>query len=448
MRHEPPSGARTLFRGALILSQDESMGELIGDVLIDGDTIRAVGTSLDAVDADVVEAKGFALLPGFVDTHRHTWQTALRGLTVGDTLAQYQQKVQRRFGALYGPEDVFAGNLLGAVGALTSGITTLCDESHIQNSPAHTDAAVDALAASGIRAVFDYGWPSVESAEWMVDSKRLHPTYVRELQATRFGGRSTVGLVSLQMMVRGPVMTPMEVTRADMRFARELGLRMSIHVGRGSIEALHGAGLLGPDVTLIHCSDNSPDELGLLVSTGTCVSVAANIELNMAGLGAPPIRALMGLGIRPSLSVDVETTVGGDMFSTMRAALISQNAEEIYGSTAVEPSQRFDSRDVLGFATIEGARAAGLGERVGSITAGKQADLILIDLTDVNLAPATDAVGVIIGAGHAGNVDAVLVAGKPVKWAGRLTDYSLERRAVELATASRDRLVARAGSSH
>lgn len=437
------ASSRTLWKGALVLSQDEDHGELRGDVLVDGDTIVSVATHIDAADAAVVDVRDFAMLPGFVDTHRHTWQTALRGVTAGKELAEYQALVQRRFGPAFTPADVYAGNALGALGALDAGITTLCDESHIQNSPRHTDAAVAALRDTGIRAVFDYGWPSTESAAWMTNSSRLHPDYIRELHRDQFAGRRTHGLLSLQLMARGPAFTTPDVTQRDLELARELDIRVTMHVKRGSIDALDSLGFLDDRLTLIHCSNNDEDELRKIVDAGAFASVAANIELNMVGLGAPPVRTFHRLGMRPSLSVDVETTVGTDMFSVMRAALISQTAEEVYGGPVGGP--RVTSRDVLAMVTIEGARAAGLGHAVGSITPGKQADMVLIKLTDLNLVAAPDPVGAIVAAGHAGNVDTVVVAGRVVKRRGELLDTDLVSRISGMAVRSRERLTQETG---
>lgn len=437
-QHTPRPSARTLWKGALILSQDPAVGELRGDVLVDGATITEVSAHVEADDGTVVDASRFALLPGFVDTHRHTWQTALRGITAGKDLAEYQAVVQRGFGPRCTPADVYAGNALGALGALDAGITTLCDESHIQNSPQHADAAVAALRDTGIRAVFDYGWPSTDSAVWMTKSSRPHPDYIRELHRDQFMGQRTQGLLSLQLMARGPAFTQLDVTRRDLALARDLDIRTTMHVKRGSIDALESLGALDDRLTPIHCSTNDEDELRKIVDAGAFASVAANVELNMVGLGAPPVRAFLNLGMRPSLSVDVETTVGGDMFSVMRAALISQTAEDVYGSP--RPGARVSSRDVLAMATIEGARAAGLGHAVGSITPGKQADFVLVDLTHVNLVAAPDPVGVIVASGHAGNIDTVVLAGRVVKRRGALLDDDLVSRVSRLAIASRERL--------
>ena len=429
-----------LIKGGHLLTQDPTLGELRGDVLIrDGEIVSVARSIASTPGVETIDAGGCAVLPGFVDTHRHTWQTALRGMAAGDTLEGYQRKIQGRFGALFAPEDVYAGTLLGAVAAGQCGVTTLCDESHVQNSPAHTDAALAALRASGIRAVFDYGWPSIDAPSWMQNSRKTHPTYVRELQKSPTW--NDYPLVTLQMMLRGPLMCPIDVVRHDVAFARELGLRSVMHVIGGSIAALDEAGLLGSDMTFIHCCDSSEAELKMVKAAGAFISSSPNLELNMLGLGAPPIRRFLAAGIRPSLSVDVETSVSGDMFSVMRAALMSQTAEDLYvGDGPALP--RFTPRDVIAFATIEGARACGLDDRVGTLTPGKRGDVILIDMREVNLAPVEDEYvpDVIVSSAHPGNVRTVIVDGTVIRRDGCALDASLMERGRTLAQQSRQRL--------
>lgn len=431
----------TLLKGAFVISQDPDVGEQRADILVEDRRIKAVGPSLDAGDAEVIEAGEFAILPGFVDTHRHTWQTALRGLAAGATLAEYQHLIQGRFGRLFTPEDVYAGNLLGAVSAAQTGITTLCDESHVQNSSAHTDAAVRALKDAGARAVFDYGWPSVDAPKWMNNSALTHPTYVATLQQTAFTDPDDQ--VTLRMMLRGPLMTPIEITRHDLDFARSLGLRSAMHIIGGNIAQLHEHGLLGPDLMFIHCCDSSDDELAAAAAAGATLSSSPNLELNMSGFGkTPPIRRFLAAGLRTSLSIDVETSVAGDMFSVMRAALSTQTLDDLQMQDGHDRWPRLTPRDIVSFATIEGARACGLDDRIGSITPGKQADLLMIRMSDANLAPVEPdgIVAQIVTSAHAGNVDAVMVAGRFVRRDGRPCDPEAVERAVALARESRARL--------
>ncbi|MGE0704177.1 MAG: amidohydrolase family protein [Pirellulaceae bacterium] len=433
---------RTLFRGAFVVTQDPELGEMRGDLLVEGGLIKAVGASLEATGAEVIDASEFVILPGFIDTHRHTWQTSLRGLAAGATLEQYQHLIQGRFGRLFTPEDVYAGNLLGAVSAAQSGITTLCDESHVQNSPSHTDAAVRALKDSGSRAVFDYGWPSIDAPKWMNNSSLTHPTYVAELQKSAF--TEPDALVTLRMMLRGPLMTPIEVTKHDLAFARSLGLRSAMHIIGGNIAQLDKNRLLASDLMFIHCCDSSDEEIAAVAEAGASISSSPNLELNMSGFGkTPPIRRFLAAGIRTSLSIDVETSVSGDMFSVMRAALSTQTLDDLQMQVGHDQWPRLTPRDVLGFATIDGARACGLDDRVGSITPGKQADLLMVRMSDANLAPVepTSIVAQIVTSGHPGNVDSVMVSGRFIRRNGKATNSVAVDRAVELSRESRARLM-------
>jgi 5-methylthioadenosine/S-adenosylhomocysteine deaminase len=437
---------RVLFRNAYLLTQDRALGSFRGDLLVEEDAIAAVGHNLPTSDAEIVDGSEYAVMPGFVDTHRHTWQTALRGLATGATLQEYQHLIQGQLGRLFTPQDVYAGNLLGALAAAQSGITTLCDESHVQNSPAHTDAAVKALRDSGVRAVFDYGWPSVDAPKWMQNSSLTHPTYVRELQQREFQGADE--LVTLRMMLRGPLMTPIEITRKDLAFARDLGLRSAMHVIGGNIKELAVHGLLGNDLMFIHCCDSSDEELRLTAQAGASVSSAPNLELNMAGFGAfPPMRRFLEAGLRPSLSIDVETAVAGDMFSVMRAALMLETVQSITATQSGNAGQRVTVADVLEFATINGAMGCGLDARFGSLSPKKKADLILIRLSDANLAPIDDATAArqIVSSAHPGNVSDVMVGGRFLRRDGRPTNSAQIEEAVSRASHSRLRLLKQAG---
>ena len=438
-----PQG-RILIRAAHLLTQDPVLGDLVGDVLIDDGVIVEVGTGIDASGATVIDGTDRAVLPGFVDTHRHTWQGAIRQVGTGWDFPTYRQHIQLTWGPQFTPDDVYIGNLVGALGALDAGITTLRDESHIQNSPAHTDAAIAALRVSGIRAAFAYGWPSIESDKWMLRGEATHPDDIRRVRSEVLSDDDA--LVTLQAMLRGPELSTLEVTAQDLAMARELGIRSSMHVGNGpwgpqyrGIGSLGEAGLLGEDLLFIHCCTSDDEELKMLADSGGHASVSAAVEAVLPGLGAPATGRLLACGIRPSLSVDTEASVAGDMFNVMRAALSAQNVGVSIDPAGYASLPAFTPADLLAMATIEGARASGLDHRTGSITPGKDADLIILRLDDANLLPANDIAASIVGAGHPGNIDTVLVAGQVRKYQGQLVGVDrtdLRHR----AEASRERL--------
>ncbi|PHV66978.1 amidohydrolase family protein [Williamsia muralis] len=442
----PIPAGRILIQGAHLLTQDDTIGDITGDVLIDDGRIVEVGVGLDATGATVINGTDRAVLPGFIDTHRHTWQGAIRQVGTGWDFPKYRQHIQVTWGPQFTPDDVYIGNLVGALGALDAGITTLRDESHIQNSPEHTNSAIAALRDSGIRGVFAFGWPSIDSNKWMLRGEATHPEDIRRVRTDLLADDDA--LVTLQAMLRGPELSTLEVTTKDLQMARDLGIRSSMHVGNGpwgpqfrGIGSLGDAGLLGEDLLFIHCCTSDDEELKMLADSGGHASVSAAVEAVLPGLGAPATGRLLAHGIRPSLSIDTEASVAGDMFNVMRAALSAQNVGISIDPGTYDTLPAFTPADLLAMATIEGARASGLDHKTGSITPGKDADLIMLRLDDANLLPANDIAASIVGAGHPGNIDTVLVAGQVRKYQGRLVGLDLTgiRRRAE---ASRDRLFA------
>ncbi|GAA3166238.1 hypothetical protein GCM10020001_109390 [Nonomuraea salmonea] len=443
---------RILIKGAYLMTQDERLGDLAGDVLIADGTIQEIGPDLQDGQARVIDGSGTVVLPGFIDTHRHNWQGALRGLGPAWTYEEYRSRVQIGLGQYFEPRDVHIGNLAADLLSIDAGVTTVRDESHISNSPEHTDAAIAAHWESGIRAVFDHGWPSTEAEAWQFGSDRTHPDDIRRVRRDVL--TDDTARVTLNAMLRGPELSTPEVAEHDIRLARELGLRISMHVGLGewgakqqAIGRLAGSGLLGSDMTFIHCCTSTDEELRMIAAHGATASVASALEVFMPGLGQPATNRLLAAGVRPSLSVDTETIVSGDMFGVMRAALAYQ---QLVVAGAAGPMDRapglptFDAADLLSFATIEGARACGIDDRTGSLTPGKEADLIMIRIDHANLLPATDPAAAIVANGHAGNVDTVVVAGRALKEGGVLKGGET---VFEQAAASRDRLFRAAGLS-
>lgn len=418
-----------LIRGGWVLTLDADDRELRhGDVLIGDGRITAVGTQLAAPPgAEVIDATGMVVLPGFVDTHRHTWQTMLRHRGGSWTLDDYRRILLSDRANRVGPDEVYAGTLLGALSALDSGVTTLVDWSHIQNSPAHADAAVRALTDAGLRAVFAHGWAGG-------DFGSPHPADIRRVRERLLPDDDA--LVTLAMAARGPDFTPADITAADFRLARELDIPISIHVAGGrpgsrpdSIAGLDAAGLLGPDLTVVHATAAGPDDLARLAGHGFGVSISPQTELTMPGVGAPgTVYRLRTAGIQPSLSTDTETATATDMFTQLRLALADDRS-------AAPDGDLLSPREVLRMATGYGARTAGLHDRTGSIEVGKAADIVLVRGTDLNLAPLTAPADALVLAAHPGNVDTVLVAGRTLKRGGRLLADTAHARTLAAAAA-------------
>ncbi|MCW6005423.1 amidohydrolase family protein [Micromonospora sp. CPCC 205371] len=438
---------RILLRGGHILTMDPALGEIPeGDILIEGERIAAVDRHIDA-DAEVVDVSGRIVIPGFVDTHRHTWEAAIRGCAPNATLDDYFVEVLDTFAPVYRPEDVYASNLAGSLECLNAGITTLVDWSHINNTPEHPDAGVRGLQEAGIRAQYAYGSANLALADYWFESKIAIPKDdVRRVRDTYFS--SSDGLLTMAVATRGPGFCVDDVVRAEWEMARELGLPITVHVGMGRlagrfgmIKMLDAMNMLGSDTTYIHCCYFSDEEWRLVADSGGTISIAPQVEVQM-GHGWPPVVKSMEYGLRPSLSIDVVTTVPGDMFTQMRSAFGVERVRALASFwERNEPAEGLlTAAQMLEMATLNGAHVVGLEDRIGSLTPGKQADIVLIDTRGINVTPVHDAVTAVTLCADVSNVEAVLVAGQFRKRDGKLlADVDRARGLVEN---SRDHLLA------
>lgn len=406
-----PTGRLLIRNGCVIDTEPEPTVRRGTDLLIDGDRIAAIGTGLPADGARIIDATNRIVLPGFVDTHRHVWQAALRGAAVDVDLAGYFELIQHRYAPRFRPADVRIGNLLGALDCLAAGITTVQDFSHIQLTPEHAEAAVAGLREAGIRAVFGYGLP-------VTNSDPLPAEPVRALRDRHFGVADQ--LLTMALAPGGPAYRPMDVVRADWQLAEELDLPIVTHIGSSPVAAepvgeLRRAGLLRPNTLYVHGNSLADSDLRLIADSGGAVAITPAVEARM-GHGAPMIGRLRRHGIRTGLGVDVVTSVAGDLFAVLRAAWLTSHLTD---------SPRVTPADLLRMATMDGAAALGLADRIGSLRPGKQADVVLVDTDAVNLATAErhDPIGAVVAAAHPGNVATVLVAGRVVKRDGVL-DYA------------------------
>ncbi|HEX6301519.1 MAG TPA: amidohydrolase family protein [Acidimicrobiia bacterium] len=411
-----PQPGRRLLKGGTVISLDPAVGDFTpGDVLIEADKIVSVGPNVTADDAEVIDATGMIVLPGFVDTHRHIWEGLLRNIGTDVPLegrTSYISFVLHKLAPAFRPEDAYVGNLISALGAIDAGITTLLDWSHIQGSPAHTDAVVEALEDSGLRAVFAYGFP------WWGKWEERQPSWFVRAATEHFATKEQ--MLTLALAAPGPEFTDFEVSRDHWKLARETGARITTHVGVGSygqdgkVQEFGEVGLLGSDTTYIHCTTLNDTEIQMIVDTGGTVSLASPVEM-MMGHGMPPIQKFLDRGLAPSLSVDVETNVPSDMFNQMRSVLALQRS-----LASAREKTPVSTRDVLRWATLEGARANGLEHKVGTLTPGKQADIVLLRTDRINVTPLNDPVTAVVAGMDTGNVDTVIIAGRVMKRGGTL----------------------------
>ena len=430
-------GGRLLLKGGCVLSLDPKVGDFdTADVLIDGSRIAAIGPNLTAT-ATTIDASNTIVMPGFVDTHRHMWQGALRNSLPNGLIGDYSREILGLRGHMR-PQDVRIGDLVSALGAINAGVTTVLDWSHIGNTPEHTDAAIDGLRSAGVRAVYGFGAG--------VGPSNRYPDDIRRLRKQHFSSADQL----LTLALAGG-MSPKEWA-----IARDVGAPISVHAG-GSLAGLEKS--LGPDVTYIHCTTFTEGAWKLVAGSGGHISIACPIEMEM-GMGIPPIQQSLDHGIRPSLSVDVETEIPGDMFNQMRSVFTLQRMLATNpgigdrgtgiggrgsGAGGKQPAL-LTVRDVIEFATIAGARANQLERRIGTLTPGKDADIIMLRTDAINVMPLNNAYGAVVLAMDTSNVDTVLIAGKIVKQGGRLVGVDLTRIRKE-AEASRDYVAGKAGWS-
>ncbi|GAO07070.1 amidohydrolase family protein [Streptomyces lydicamycinicus] len=415
-RHHSP---RLLLRGGLVI--DTAPHPVVHphtDVLVEEGRIAAVGRGLPFDEADtgleVIDARELIVLPGFVDTHRHVWQAVLRSAAVDESLDSYLGRILGDLSGRFTPADVYTGNLLGALECLDTGVTTVQDFSHVQYTPEHSAAAVEALEEAGIRAVFGYGYP-------VFDDTARRADWVRQVRTRYFP--SGEALLTMALAPVGPSFAPPETVREDWLLARELGLPIAVHVTAGPvamrpIAALQEQGLLTAGTLYVHGNSLPDSELRLIAESGGAVAITPAIEASMR-FGAPMAGRLRRAGIPTGLGADAVTSAPGDMFSQMRAALMSSHFDGDGDGEADAPTVK--AADVLRMATAEGAEALGLADEVGSLGIGKRADLVLLRADALNLAPvAHDPIGAVVTAAHPGNIDTVLVDGRPVKRNGQL----------------------------
>ena len=572
---DPPGGTgrpgrRYVIKGGSVMTMDG--GEFAqADVVVEGTKIVAVGPGVgEGVSGEVIDATGRIVMPGFIDTHHHQFETALRGFladgvlindgdsasgpkgSLGEDNYAYFEQILLGFAPIYRPQDVYINELFGALSQLDDGVTTVHDVSQIHHTPQHSDAAIQALFDSGKRAAFGYFEGAGEKVANLTAAQGgsqalfgvvASPGYAYPNDATRiynefFSGQSVAPTVVtgmgsnrsysgglgriapsydklVTMIMGGEVYLSDAVTEASWKIGRQLGLQIAAHIlspfdirpsfdllaqGRGGstngVNGGPGDTGIGPDNLFIHMTGMSDAAWQVVKAQGAQVSLAVPIEMNMRH-GMPPILKLQSLGMEPSLSVDVECTLTADFFTQMRSAMnqqrtiVNQMTLDTQGNAALagqaaslpnpldwglpEDQNALDAqpiftpgappgwpqypngqipaplttRDVLRFATINGAKGLGLDGKVGTLTRGKEADIIILDASRINVAPLNNVPGTVVSLMDRTNVETVIVAGKIRKWKGQLLDNATGR-ALDLRSlraqleASRDYIFAHA----
>jgi cytosine/adenosine deaminase-related metal-dependent hydrolase len=459
------------------MSMDPAVGDFAqADVLVEGKKILAVGPNLHVGGAAEINARGRIVMPGFIDTHHHQFETALRsfladGVLINDGSGSpsgsttYFEFILLKFAPVYRPQDVYINELFGGLSQLDDGVTTVHDVSQIHHSPQHSDAAIQALFDTGRRAAFGY-FESAGANILGTNPGNQYPQDAFRIKNQWFA--SSDQLVS--MIMGGEVYLGNATTQQSWTIGRQLGLQIAAHILspfgiRPIMDDLvlgHGGNGhigIGPDNLFIHMTGMADTAWQKVKDVGAQVSIAFPIEMNMRH-GMPPILKMQSLGMEPSLSVDVECTMTADFFTQMRVAMNLQRAlvnQMILEQGNFYPPNQWPTpapgtppllvtRDVLRYATVNGAKALRLDNKVGSLTPGKEADIIILDATRINVAPLNHVPGAVVSLMDRTNVETVIVAGKLRKWKGQLLDVDLPRLRQRLE-ASRDYIFNAAGIS-
>lgn len=425
--------ARILIRGGCVLSMDSRVGNhYTADVLVEGTTIAEIGPSVRARDAETIDASDAIVMPGFVDAHRHVWESLLRGLPgTSDAGATY--------GTRYTADDIYASTLVGLLGAAEAGITTVVDWCDVGAGDGHAEAALQAHADVGLRTVFIYArppWADVGDKQW--------PSALR-----RTASADRPPLVTVAAGLVEPRLDHLDTWAHDRKLAQSLGLRVHTHAGttgagRGAISRLRADGLLGPDVTLAHCATLSDADLDAAATAGAPVALTSASEM-LAGVQPLPVQKLIDRGIRPGLGVGSERFGPGDLFAQLRSVISMQHATyfdlKLAGKAGLP--RLLTTREVLRYGTVDGARAAGVGDITGRLAPGRQADVLVLRTDRPNIVPINDPIGAVVWGMDTSNIDTVLVAGRQVMRDGVL-NADLDR-ARALARAAQGRVIGLSG---
>ena len=487
-------GRRYVIRGGAVMSMDPAVGDFVkADVLIEGKKIVAVGPNLQA-SGTVIDARGKIVMPGFIDTHHHQFETALRsfladGVLINDGSGSasgsrtYFEYILLTFAPVYRPQDVYISELVGGLSQLDAGVTTVHDVSQIHHSPQHSDAAIQALFDTGRRAAFGY-FESAGAAILGTNPGNQYPIDAKRIKKQWFSSSDQL----VTMIMGGEVYLPGYETA--WQIGRDLGLQIAAHIlspftirptldqlAQNTLSGTPNALKLGPDNLFIHMTGMSNLGWEGVKEAGAQVSVAFPIEMNMRH-GMPPILRMQKLGIEPSLSVDVECTLTADFFTQMRSCMnlqrmlvnqmilnspngnqylpnpldwgLPESAATVPGPFPYWPPQPDDvpdpltTRDVLRYATVNGAKALRLDAKVGSLTPGKEADIIILDAEAINVTPLNHVPGAVVSLMERPNVETVIVAGEIRKWKGKLQNVNLNKLRKDLEN-SRDYVFSKAG---
>jgi cytosine/adenosine deaminase-related metal-dependent hydrolase len=427
-----PARGNVVIRKAYVMTMEKDGDIKDGDVHVRDGIIVAVGQNLNAPGARTIDGRNMIVLPGFVETHWHMWNTLFRGMS-GEKPDYSYFRTALMLGKLCTADDIYQGTRLATAEAINSGITFVHDWAHNIRSPDYARADLRALRESGLRARFSYGPQQGHDVKSPIDLPDL------EKLKNDWAQYSNDGLIALGVAWRGhggnlPAnAVPENVWRAEYEAFQKLGLPISVHssgskAAVGQIAGLAKANMINK-VQVIHATYATADEISAMKAAGTSVSFAPTSELRI-GFGIPPVAAFIDAGVPIGLSVDTVELVGNaDMFAIMKTTqgIVNGKAEDEF---------KVSARRILEMATIEGARSMGIDDKTGSLKPGKRADLMMVSTRAANLGVFGDPAVMLVTAAQPANVDTVMVDGRILKRGGRLTHLNVDQIAKEAGDAS------------
>ncbi|MFL5032859.1 MAG: amidohydrolase family protein [Xanthobacteraceae bacterium] len=435
-----PPRREFVVRGANVLTMDPSIGDFAtGDVHVRDGAIVAVAPRIALTDVATVEGGGMICMPGFVDSHWHLWTSLFRPFVRADVSELGYFPVSSRLGQLFTPEDSYRSVMLGLAEALSAGVTTVHNWAHNVRSPDHADAELSAMRDAGIRGRFAYG-----PAQGMPDDQPMDLAGVARVKRDWMPGDGlltlgicsrNIGAMSIGGAARGTL--TIEMAKRDWDGARSLGLPITLHTsGPSPIKQLDEAGLLGPDVQLVHPLLTTPEERAILKARGVSYAMAPVGEARRpSSVGVIQLGELLEAGVKVSLSTDHTTNYNCDPFVAMR--ILFALHQHRMGNKIPLTVKR-----LVQLATLDGAVDLGLADKTGSLRPGKRADIMLVRTTDINMTPVGDPYEALVSLAQPTNIDTVIVDGRILRQAGKFTalDHAkVVRNAQEAAAALRDR---------
>jgi 5-methylthioadenosine/S-adenosylhomocysteine deaminase len=413
-----------LIKGGAVITVDPALGTLPkADIVVRDGAIVAVGQELDADGAEVIDASQMIVMPGMIDTHYHMWSTLGRNFLSDGGFEYFQAKWATS--EHYGVEDFYNSVSLGLAGLANGGVTTVNNWSHNNRSPQHVDAELEAHSNSLLRGRYSMGHIDrmpVDTVNTFDDLDRVQREWFDD-------GSRLDGLVHLGVTLRGMIQSEPRVFHTEMQDVLKRRIPVCIHASQSRPNSDDAAdyekrGYLGPNFLFCHYIAATDSDRDAMARAQTPLSFSTHSELRLGKHGDPrgALLKARAVGVTVTLSSDASSLAPSNMFENMR---FTWNIGIPWKETDTESLPPISFHEAIEMATINGARALGLGDITGSLTPGKRADLILIRTTDLNIAPLAQIETTVVQSATPANVDTVMVDGRILKRHGRLLHYDV-----------------------